>query len=543
MHANRVCIVVAVGLLATRIAAQGAASQPVMAVLTGEVVSVVQGETSPVVRAIVRLEHVESRARHSAVTDSGGRFAIGDVPAGRYLLSASSPAYVTTYYGAQRFNQVGATVVVAEGQRLEGLRIALIRGGVVAGSVRTGSGRPASGVSVVLHRGGSTPGQWLPTVVGTDSRATNISTDAGGGFRFYGLPPGRYTVSAGGLSTGGAAGLARTYFPGTLLPTEATFVDLESGEERTGVDITLRRTAGQRVSGQILGPGAEGAQLRVEPSAPFRVLAAGADGRFVIENVPPGSYMIRARAVVAGPAGVERFGGEEPVIVGEVPVNGVLLNMSAPFETHVAGRVLVETGSSGVPPRMAVRLRPRDAWSVTHPLAGAVGPDRRFLIAGVPPDDYIVELAFDESDAASATWRPVSFLANSVDALDAGLIVNAAGISDAVVTVTQATQRLRGTLRGSDALPPTMLTMLVFPEDRRFWTPGSRRIRAARPATDGTFRFDDLPAGEYRAIALHDPDPVSLFDPAYLASLVEVSMRISIASGEQKTLDVQVAAP
>lgn len=538
-------VVAVVGLLATRLAAQAASMpQQAAAVLTGEVVTDVQGANSPVARAVVRLEHVESRARHSAVTDTSGQFVIQGVPPGRYLLSTSSPAYVTTYYGAQRFNQAGVAVVVAEGQRLDGLRITLLRGGVIAGTVRTAGGRPASGAGVMLHRGGAASGLVLmQALVGSDSRTTNISTDAAGGFRFFGLPPGRYTVSASGLPAVGALGLVRTYFPGTLFPADATFVDIEAGEERTGVDITLQRTSGQRVSGQIVGPGAEGAQLRVDPVGPLSVGAAGPDGRFTIRNVPQGPYVLRARAVVAGPAGIEQFGAEAQIVVGDAPVSGVLLSMAPSLETRVAGRLVVEPGSDDVLPRTVVRLRSRETWHSARSLEAAVQPDRTFQIGAVPPGRYDVEMTFDGQAAAGASWRPVSFIADGQDVLDTGLTVTERGIDAATVTVTQTTQQLRGTLRGSAALPPTILTMLVFPEDRRFWTPGSRRIKAVRPDTDGAFRFEDLPSGSYFAIALHDPDPASVFDPVYLSSLADVSMRISIAPGEQKTLDVQVAAP
>jgi hypothetical protein len=86
-----------------------------------------------------------------------------------------------------------------------------------------------------------------------------------------------------------------------------------------------------------------------------------------------------------------------------------------------------------------------------------------------------------------------------------------------------------------------MLTMLVYPADRRFWTQGSRRIQTTRPATDGSFVFDDLPSGDYFAITLFDPDPTAVFDPVYLASLVDVSLRLRLEPGERKVLDVATA--
>lgn len=513
------------------------------AVVTGEVVSAAQGPSTPVARAVVRLENVESRARHSAITATDGGFAFTRVPPGRYLLSASSPGYVTTFYGAQRFHQAGVAVVVTDAQRLDGLQIALQRGGVLAGTVVVESGRPAPGVRVMLYRaGGSVEQPLMPAIIDSDSRFTNVITDGDGGFRFFGLPSGRYTIAAGGLpGTDGAPMSAQTFLPGTLFPTEAAFVDITFGEERTGVDITLRRASGQRISGHVLGTGAEGAELRLEPSGPFHNLAARADGQFTIENVPQGQYVIRARAVVAGPAGIERFAAETPVIVGAAPVTGVLLNMTSPLQTRVAGRVVVEPSHGGAPPRAIVRLRPRDRWYSAHPLEAVVEPDHTFVISDVPPGRYNVEVTFDGEAGPGPTWQVVSFIAGGQDVLDTGLTVADDGIVAATVTVTQSTQELRGVLRGSSTLPPTMLTMLVYPADRRFWTHGSRRIQTTRPATDGSFVFADLPSGDYFAVALFDPDPTAVFDPVYLASLVDVSLRVRLEPGERKVLDVATA--
>jgi hypothetical protein len=63
----------------------------------------------------------------------------------------------------------------------------------------------------------------------------------------------------------------------------------------------------------------------------------------------------------------------------------------------------------------------------------------------------------------------------------------------------------------------------------------------ARPATDGHYEFRDLPPGDYYVTAISDPDPDTWSDPATLAQLIASSVRVSIASGEQKTLDLRPA--
>lgn len=534
-------------LLAVRVAGQGAGSPAAEhAILSGDVMSVAGGAPTPLPRAVVRLEGVASPVRLSAISGADGMFTLEAVPPGRYLLSASSPAYVTTYYGAQRFNQAGAVIVVTPGQNIGDLRITLQRGGVIAGTVRTESGRTVRGVGVWVRRSGGavTP----PSVSDTlDLRARGVlpsaMTNGEGQFRLFGLPPGRYLVSADARYGGsGAISLAHVFLPGTLFPEEATLIDIGPGEVREGLDITLTALKGQRVSGRLIGEGTAGADVQITPVGPIRgSRSASPEGRFTFENVPPGRYVISGRAVVAGPDGLERYSGELSVVVGGFELHDVQVPMGTSAGVRVAGRV--QTAERGLTlPSVRVTLHHQGPWQSQHPLGATAQADGAFAIETVPPGRYRVEVAFD-GVAREAPWRAASFMVGGEDVLDGELAVEANGVDAAVVTVTQSTQELRGTLQGSASLPPTMLTMFVYPAERRFWTQGSRRIQAVRPATDGSFVFHDLPPGEYLAITLFDPDPATVFDPVYLASLVDASLRLSLSPGERRVLDVQVAGP
>ncbi|MCC7043640.1 MAG: carboxypeptidase regulatory-like domain-containing protein [Acidobacteria bacterium] len=534
-------VLVCLCLLGVRMSGQGAVSPASEhSILSGDVMTVAGGALTPLPRAIVRLEGVDSPVRLSAISGADGAFTLAAVPPGRYLLSAGSPAYVTTYYGAQRFNQAGAVIVVTPGENIADLRITLQRGGVIAGTARTESGRAVRGVYVWVQRSGSpaAPG-FLNDRPGLQSAGPlRATTNAEGRFRLFGLPPGRYLVSM----PAGTFEAAHIFYPGTFFPDEATPIDIGPGEVREDLDITLTRPKGQRVSGRLIGEGIAGADVRIAPVGPVRgSRSASADGRFTFENVPPGRYVISGSAVVAGPDGIERYSGQTPVVVGAFELQDVQVPMGTSAGVRVAGRV--QTAERGVPlPPARVTLRPQEPWQSDHPLEAAMRTDGAFAIESVPPGRYRVEVALD-GVSREAPWRAASFMVGGEDVLDGELTVDANGVDAAVLTVTQSTQELRGTLRGSASLPSTALTMFVYPADRRFWTRGSRRIQIVRPATDGSFVFRDLPPGEYFAISLFDPDPVSVFDPVYLASLVDASLRVSLSPGERGVLDVQVAGP
>jgi hypothetical protein len=82
--------------------------------------------------------------------------------------------------------------------------------------------------------------------------------------------------------------------------------------------------------------------------------------------------------------------------------------------------------------------------------------------------------------------------------------------------------------------------VIAFSTDRSHWQPGSRRILSARPATDGSFLFSDLPAGEYFIAALSDLDPLEWQESAFLAQVVPAALKVTLVEGEKKRQDLRV---
>ncbi len=113
-------------------------------------------------------------------------------------------------------------------------------------------------------------------------------------------------------------------------------------------------------------------------------------------------------------------------------------------------------------------------------------------------------------------------------------------LSGGIVTFTNQSTELSGMLQDNSGKPVADYTIVVFASDRRYWTPMSRRIQAARPSTDGRFSFRNLPAGDYRLIAVVDPEPGEWFDPAFLDQVVAATMPVSLGDGERKVQDVRI---
>jgi hypothetical protein len=169
------------------------------------------------------------------------------------------------------------------------------------------------------------------------------------------------------------------------------------------------------------------------------------------------------------------------------------------------------------------------------PATGAVDETGRFTIEGVVPGMYRL------TAAAPGGWAVESAVLGGQDTLDFPITVgDGAPLTGGVVTLTDTRTTITGVAANAQGQPESDYLLIVYPEDVRYRTPQSRRIRSVRPATNGTFSITGLPAGDYRVAPVLDPEPGSWFDPAFLQELDTRSDRFSLAAGEQKIQNVRV---
>ena len=148
--------------------------------------------------------------------------------------------------------------------------------------------------------------------------------------------------------------------------------------------------------------------------------------------------------------------------------------------------------------------------------------DGRFTLPGSSPTRTSSRRQWT-APGANGKWTIKSSIANGRDAFDAPLLVNPNVPVDWTVTFTDTPATPHRRVRGRRRPRGDRLLLLVFPSDRRYWTPGSRRIRTTRPATDGAFTAKGLPPGEYFLAAMTDLDSGEWNDPALLEQLVKSS--------------------
>jgi hypothetical protein len=231
--------------------------------------------------------------RFRAVTDEDGKYRIIKVPPGTYEVTPASPAYAVA--------DGSRTLMIGKNETVENVNIALERGGVITGKVTDADGQPVIEETVYVF------------AVATSQRLPyfrNIRTDDRGIYRAYGIPAGRYTVSAGRDQTSSVGRppsegtYQRTYHPSTVDPNAATVIDVNEGSEATDVDITFGRpartyTARGRIidseTNQPMPKTSVGIQVSMPDgglSASGNVAQSTQDGEFKIENLPPGKYAV-----------------------------------------------------------------------------------------------------------------------------------------------------------------------------------------------------------------------------------------------------------
>jgi Carboxypeptidase regulatory-like domain len=348
-------------------------------------------------------------------------------------------------------------------------------------------------------------------------------------------------------------GFAPAFYPGVAQVSASTTITLGPSEERPGVDFNLQIVQLAQLSGVVTGttgpvPGA--AVQLVDTTQPVgfggKSARTGPDGRFVFEGLPPGPYSLMTRATPKGGAQLEGGAREAVEFLATIKEDGRVtqvskaINAVAPMWAStdvvldgrdltdvqlvlqpgltVSGRVTVDTGTEPPLTRMTVGFVPVGLQKGDQATVGpaAVEPNGRFSIKGVTPGRYRLQVM----GGMPSGFSLASAVFGGQDILDVPMeITGTPNVGDGVVTLTTKTTDVSGHIQDAAGVAVSGVTVIVYPADERLWVPESRRIQAARPATDGRYQFRNLPPGDYRLIAVSDIEPGRWYDPALLRQL------------------------
>jgi hypothetical protein len=347
-----------------------------------------------------------------------------------------------------------------------------------------------------------------------------------------------------------------------------------------------------------------GVQIQIAPAGqngqPFaganlNVARAGQDGKFSFTNITPGQYTISARATIrsqnqseealtqqqqqsqqpqsqqqnngrggfgprgGGPGAIAQilWASTDVAVAGQNLPN-VVLNLQPGMA--VSGTVSFQATSLAPPTdltrvRVTIQSRGPSGSDIGGIPAATVDATGHFTITGVPPGNYVLQGSAPVGaagggrgggaaavTATGGSWALKSAIVGGRDVLDFPLEVQPnTDVGGAVLTFTDRTQQLSGMLQDASGRPTSDYTIIVFPSDKAYWLPQSRRIQSTRPGTDGTYTIRGIPPGDYRVIAVTDVDTGEWYDPDFLGQLVGAGYPISLGEGQQKVQDLRVA--
>lgn len=334
-------------------------------------------------------------------TDADGNYRIAEVPAGSYQVMPAAPAYVlsdVTSFGAR-----GKSVILTEGESVEGIDFSLVRGGVITGKITTADGRPAIEERVYL----------LPVDPNTTPRdqfqIAGAQTDDRGIYRMFGLAAGRYKVAAGQGEEGAPGGGApsRQFFKQIFHPdvsdiARATVIEVKEGSETANVDVKLGRAvqtyavSGRIVDGDNEKPVANvrvGLQLILEARrGSFGNLSASVNrqGEFRLENVTPGKYVA---FLIPQPESNLRV-NDGPFEVIDRDVEGLVFKTAR--GASLAGSISIENSDDKAVFQRLLKLRIEAYVESESPSFGHqtnINPDGSFRLTGLEPGKAHISLA------------------------------------------------------------------------------------------------------------------------------------------------------
>ncbi len=370
---------------------------------------------------------------------------------------------------------------------------------------------------------------------------------------------------------------ASIFYPGTAVQADATRITLTAGDVVDGRDFIVTPVAVSTIDGVVVNPDgsvpsavdisidAGGVQIFNVGNVNSRLtLRLDAGGHFTYSTIAPGHYTISAQsnrveaadgfpgrgrggasgppprcAASTGAASNRLYAAQDVDVLGQ-PIAGVTLRLQ-PGPTF-SGKVAIDqapnTSAADVSTVCIGLRRVSDDGSDAGGFiaTAAARADGTFDLPGLAPGRYRPTLV--APPALGTNWWLRSAIVSGRDLLDSSLTLTpGADVTGAMLTITDRQTTLAGALQLSSGRPAPDYFIVVFPVDATLRVANSRRLKSTRPATDGSFSFSNLPAGDYVLAALTDLDPDDWQTSAFLSSVEPSGVRVTIQEG-QKTVQV-----
>ena len=443
-----------------------------------------------------------------AATDQDGNYKIQNVQPGSYEVIFVGGAYVS----ADPPNSRGRSVVVAEGENVEGIDLALVRGGVITGRVTDADNRPIIDQPVELFRADAfkPPANQQPRQPVFPINRT--MTDDRGIYRFFAIPAGSYKVATGrsdeafsGSIAIGRPAYKQVFHPNVSEQVKASTLEVSEGSEATDIDIALGRpTQTFSIAGKVVTAGNSepvpnisfGIQRIAGSRAEFMntLVTTNNQGAFVVEGLVPGTYQA---FMMSEPNNELRMDSHSFNITDQDVAD---LTLSVTKGATISGVVVLESDDQKAFAQLLnMRIggyvsRPNQPGVMGQSASSNINPDGSFRLAGLPAGVANLSLG-----TIVSFERVKGF---TVSRIERDGVVQTKGIElkegDQIENVRMSITYGNATLRGVVNIENGTLSNSA-PYFIQVTKPGESgsRIPTGRPDARGHFLMEGIPAGTY----------------------------------------------
>jgi hypothetical protein len=394
-------------------------------------------------------------------SDAEGKFRITGVVPGEELTVRAS--------GTKAETGTSDVFRLADGETVQGIRVALKAGGGIAGRVRRDDGKSAQGASIRAVQGQQDMNQqWSPDWQYRAGVTHPVGAD--GDFRIEGITPGKYSLFA---TCEGTA------------PSAAVTVDVPEGSVKEGVDVLL--PIERPISGQVVDDArspvagaritfredAGGGGRGFNPGGGNETTSAvsDAEGKFTLPGLGEKSYEVSAEATGFVRESAKTKGGATDVVLVLRRGQGI-------------GGVVVDEADGKPIPDMAITVNPMintpGPWRGRQ---GKTGKDGTFLVDGLDPNLEFSVTAGQQwggkSEHAPKTQQKVK-----------------PGTTDLRISLVRG-QAISGTLVDEQGAPVNLRVQVQVVGKTADDKPDYQKQRWGQSESDGTFRIGGLEAGVY----------------------------------------------
>jgi hypothetical protein len=507
-------------------------------------------------------------ATRNAVTDAAGKAIFEGLEPGAYNMEAEADGYRGETPPSLRSllaprTATGYLEIRAESPD-QGYVLYLVQSGSLSGHVYASDGKPIGNATVTALVGGYRDGRR------TFMEGPKATTDSMGGFRLPSLGPGDYYLRYMRDPFSGAA----IYYPGVPDIASAAPISIHSRENVDRLDIRVTDVPAFKISGrlvvlsrpQFLADKSNRAfvQFAIAPagSAPADVLIPpirkpmiDADGNFVFEGVPSGSWILFASFPVGDPPVSGTRQGSVRLASGHVHINVADRDVEhvaiVEDSMDVAGRVITEgtpqrprfAGLAELPrPPLRLSLLPQENIPGVGQVLNVTPDDSgNFVFTSIPAGKY--NLSF---------LAPMGFYLSDVR-LGSRSIYDTATIE---VPLDDRSERLEITLKaGGGEISGMLEDNLPIRPTEHYLEPRLALVPLALSqrqnillyktttliGAPGHFSFRDVPPGDYKVFAWESVPPLDAEkNPDFVATYEPFGVLVTVTPGQTSSVKVDL---